>query len=91
MFSLSALAVLAAGVAYLCTRSALRGRARRGRHPLVSALLVMLWVLLFAGGGYAVLVFAFHGMYLAALPVLAALLLGLGYVAYVLQGKKGPV
>jgi hypothetical protein len=87
-FTLSALAAIAAGVVYLCVRGVLRVRTRRGRNPLLSALLVIVWLLLFLGGGYAVLILVFRGMYLAAFPVFAALLLGLGYLASALQGKK---
>ena len=89
-FSLCALAALAAALVYLCVKSALRSRARLGRHPLISAFFALCWLLLLVGGGYAVMILAFRGMYLAALPVLAGLLLLLGYLAYAIQGKKGP-
>ena len=88
-FSLCVLGAFAAGIAYLCVRSALRGRARRARHPLLSALFIVCWLVLFLGGAYTVLILAFRGMYLAAFPLLAALLLALGYLASALQGKKG--
>ncbi len=88
-YSWFALAAAAAVIVLLMVQSARRRRtvpagplSRRRRHPLVRALFGLVWTLALLAGFTVVLLLAARGLYLAAVPVLAALLLLAGYIAF---------
>jgi Mn2+/Fe2+ NRAMP family transporter len=92
-YSIFSAAVLAAGVVFLVVRAALRGRStarpahgERRRRPLVTALVIAAWIVLFAAGLYAILLFLSRGSYLIVIPVAVILLVLLGYLAFAASG-----
>jgi high-affinity Fe2+/Pb2+ permease len=98
-YTIFTLAAAAAGVILLSLRGALRSRAAprglasgaRRRSPLVSAIFGALWLILFAIGLYLALLLISRGLVLLGVPVLLALLLLLGYLAFAPRRKKSPV
>ncbi len=96
-YSWFALAAVAAAIVLLVVRSALRRGAvpagppsRRKRHPLVRAALGLVWTLALLAGFSVVLLLAARGLYIAAVPALAALLLLAGYLAFGRKKRTSP-
>ncbi len=84
LYSIAAIAILAAGGALLVVRSARRARRAprdpsRPQRTVGSSLLAALAVVALAGGLYATLFLAFHGMWALAVPAIAVWLALLGW------------
>jgi MprA protease rhombosortase-interaction domain-containing protein len=88
-YSWFALAAAAGGIVFLVVRAGVRRRtappgppSRRRRHPLLRFALGLLWTIALVIGLYIVLLLAARGLYVAAVPCLAALLILVGYLAF---------
>jgi hypothetical protein len=90
-YSWFVLAAAAAAVVFFSVRAAIRRKARPGasrpRRTALSILLGVVWVLCLAAGVYVVVLLAARGLYLAAVPALAGLLLLLGWLAFGRRAK----
>jgi hypothetical protein len=95
-YSIFTLAVLGAGIVFAAARRIIGRRARSrlpsgasgSRNPLLTVLLIVLWLVIFVAGIYAVLFLYFRGIFYLAFPAIPVLILLLGYIAFILMSKN---